>query len=71
MIFSFSHNHIGMMIHAGQNTPFKKDTPVFIDRYSITSCQYFSYLSGDAALHTGKIQGFFADIAGKEEYIHG
>jgi len=60
MIFSFSHNHIGMVIHAGKN-PLSKESPlVFIDRYSITPCQYFSYLSGDAAMHTGKLYEVFS-----------
>jgi hypothetical protein len=59
MIFSFSHNHIGMVIHAGKNHLSKEIPLVFIDRYSITPCQYFSCLSGDASKANKKNAGAF------------
>jgi hypothetical protein len=72
MIFSFSHYHIGMVIHARQNTAFRRDRHcIFIDRYSITPCQYFSCPSGMQQCIHEKYMGFLADVPRKEEYFHG
>jgi hypothetical protein len=71
MIFSFSHNHIGMVIHAGKNSLSKERPLVFIGRYSITPCQYFSYPDGMQQSIQETYMGFLADIPRKEEYFHG
>jgi len=73
MIFSFSHNHIGMVIHAGQNILSGRDSSrIFIDRYSITPCQYFSCLSGDASTACRKNRwAYQLTSPEKEEYFHG
>jgi hypothetical protein len=72
MIFSFSHNHIGMVIHAGKNSQSKEIPLVFIDRYSITPCQYFSCLSGDVSTACRKnTWAYQLTSSEKEEYFHG